>query len=310
VAKSITDAAGSRKAQRDLTAGAAIRYLATETGRAHGAAVKIPPRLLLRGLAIEMRATRWKRSAMAQVMQPIGLGTFIVITNACPSARRILLPCLRALTVGLLCATASAQYAERGPNAGVSPPSIPADAKKITLKGEQVCLRRRPDAGGRVQLDCAIGFRGDDDLFYGLRAADPTRIDAFPQMNSRVVVTGMLIRSTDAALETSGQIVYTSIEPIREPKPVTGTFMCLLPDVPRTSTRNDCRHVIKTDHGLRWGLEELPAGHGLEPGDRIALEGDIVSAVSQDWYPWMSHSAPDRVEGVLLVRSLKTLPRR
>jgi hypothetical protein len=50
----------------------------------------------------------------------------------------------------------------------------PANAKEIALKGERVCLQQRPDKNGRVTLDCAVGFRGDDDRFYGLRASSPS----------------------------------------------------------------------------------------------------------------------------------------
>src|SRR5687767_6513056 len=69
------------------------------------------------------------------------------------------------------------------------------------LKGERVCLERRPDPSGRVLMDCAIGFRGDDDRFYGLRALDLSRITPFPSMNTRVVVTGAFIPGTSSTYE-------------------------------------------------------------------------------------------------------------
>jgi hypothetical protein len=236
-----------------------------------------------------------------------------MISSARRQVARLL---LTSLTAGLLCATASAQYSSRGPEVRLPPPSIPADAKDIVLKGEQVCLRRRPDPSGRVLLDCAIGLRGDDDRFYGLRAADPTRITAFPEMSSRVRVTGKLIPYGSGAYEEAGQIVYTTIEPIAsEPKPVAGTFGCLIPRASGAPPVDKCRNVIKTDGGLYWGLdmaslEAIPAARGLASGDRISLEGDIVRDVPEDWRSWMSFWASDRIEGVLKVRTLKRLSTR
>jgi hypothetical protein len=185
------------------------------------------------------------------------------------------------------------------------------------LKGEQVCLRRVPDPSGRVLLDCAIGFRGDDDQFYGLRAADPSpAFRGFPELNVRVRVTGRLIPSRGGQYVEAGQIVYTSIEPIADAKPVTGTLMCLLPRPYGTTRIDKCRNVIKTDRGLHWGLDvqslgAIPAARGLAPGDRISLEGDIVSNVPEDWHPWTFNSAEaERIEGVLKVRSLNKLAGR
>lgn len=219
------------------------------------------------------------------------------------------------LTTAFLCATASAQYSSRGQETRPVPPNIPADAKDIVLKGERVCLRRIPEANGRVLLDCAIGLRGDDDQFYGLRAADPSRINAFPEMNVRVRVTGKLIPHGGGRYEEAGQIVYFAIESIDgDPKPVTGTVTCLAPSTATAAADAKCRSVIKTDRALYWGLDTasltaLPAAHGLAAGDRIALEGDIVRDVPDDWRAWMFDSAGESIEGVLKVRSLKRLPR-
>lgn len=229
-----------------------------------------------------------------------------------PIARR---PVARSLSVllmtGLLCDVAGAQYTSRGPEVQMPPAQLPADAMDIVLKGEQVCLQRLPDASGRVRLDCAIGLRGDDDQFYGLRAADPNRIDRFPQMNVRVRVTGKLIPHGSGQFVEAGQIVYASIEPIPgELKPVTGTFVCLVPRSSGARPVDKCRNAIETDRGLHWGLdrqslEAIPAARGLAVGDRIAVEGEIVRDLSEDWHPWMFPADAQRMEGVLKVRSLK-----
>ena len=232
-------------------------------------------------------------------------------SNACRLVATFLLTSLAA--AGFLFTTASAQYSSRGPEVRLPPPSIPADAKDIVLKGEQVCLRRLPDASGRVLLDCAIGLRGDDDQFYGLRAADPSRIAGFPEVNARVRVIGKLIPQSAGRYEEAGQIIYATIESIDgEPKPVAGTFMCLAPSPSGAPPVDHCRNVIKTDRALYWGLDipsltAIPAARGISSGDRIAIEGDIVRDVPEDWRSWMYFSAAEHIEGVLKVRSLKKL---
>jgi hypothetical protein len=231
-----------------------------------------------------------------------------MFSNARRSAARFL---FSLLIIGLFSASASAQYTSRGPEGRAVAPSVPANAKDIALKGEQVCLQRVPDANGRILLDCAIGLRGDDDRFYGLRAANPTRIVAFPELNVRVRVAGKLIPNSSGGYVEAGQIVYASIEPIPgEPKPVTGTFLCLSPPPAGTPPVDTCRNIIKTDRGLHWGLDAesldaIPAARGLASGNRISLEGDIVQNVPEDWQPWMFTSEAERIEGVLKVRSLK-----
>jgi hypothetical protein len=218
---------------------------------------------------------------------------------------------LIALIAGLFSAAIQAQNASRGPEARMRAPVIPANAKDIVLKGEQVCLRRVPDPSGRVRLDCAVGMRGDDDQFYGLRAADPNRAAGFSELNVRVRVTGKLIPFGSGEYVEAGQIVYTSIDAISgDPKPVTGTFICFAPKPFGAPAVNQCRNVIKTDRGRIWGLDMqsldvIPAARGLAPGERISVEGDIIRNLSEDWDPWMFTSEAERMEGVLKVRSLK-----
>lgn len=231
-------------------------------------------------------------------------------------ASRLTTSCLLvSLTAVLFSATATAQVTSRGPDVGVTHPSIPAHAKHIVLKGEPVCLRRMPDASGSIRLDCAIGLRGDDDQFYGLRAADPTRATGFPEMNARVRVTGQLIRNSGGEHVEAGQIVYASIERIADAKPVTGTLMCVFPRATGAPPVDECRNIIKTDRGLHWGLDmrtfnEIATTRGLAPGDRISLEGDIVHDLLEDWRPWLNPYGAERLEGVLKVRTLKRVTPR
>jgi len=217
------------------------------------------------------------------------------------------------LLLALACATANAQYASSGPLRPLRPPIIPPDAKDIALKGEHVCLRRRPDANGRVQLDCAIGFRGDDGRFYDLIAADPTQIEP-PEMQLRARVTGKWVPFIvdDPRYDVAGRIYYMKTEYLHDdPKPVTGTFVCLAP-VAGAPVGTECRNGIVTEGRMEWGLDRssfdaLPAARALKLGDRVALEAEIVRDMPTDWGWW---ATGDRLEGVLKVRSVKRLPAR
>jgi hypothetical protein len=160
-----------------------------------------------------------------------------------------------------------------------------------------------------MTLDCAIGLRGDDDQFYGLVAASPELRQPFPQMNSRVLVRGTFMPGASARYEIVGDIAYTSIQSIDEPKRVTGKLLCIEHGAPNTPAHG-CRSVIETKARLYWGLEtvsleEHTRSLALKPGDEIAVEGDIVSRAPEDWHPWAWPSAPRRIEGLLLVRSVR-----
>lgn len=179
------------------------------------------------------------------------------------------------------------------------------------VTGERVCLPQIPDENGRVSLDCAIGLRGDDDHYYGLRAADPSKREPFPVMNERVLVRGRLVPGGDGRYEIAGHILYTSIEPLDEPKVVTGTLLCIEDQpVARSSTR--CRSAIQTAGGRFWGLEassfdEIANALALTPGMQIKVEGTILSPWPEDWRPWAYRWSPRQVEGVLEVKGAEAV---
>lgn len=221
-----------------------------------------------------------------------------------------------ALLFAALCAAATAQYSNRSssPEAGrgtsaATPRAEVLPGRSIELKGERVCLRRRPDENGRILLDCAIGLRGDDDRFYGLVAASPDLRQPFPEMNSRVLVRGTFRSGAGGSYEIVGDIAYTSIESIDEPKRVSGKFMCIEHGV-RGTPADGCKPVIETSGGLYWGLEqrsleEHARSVRVTPGSLVNVEGDIVSNMPEAWHPWAWTSAPRRIEGLLLVRRLQ-----
>ena len=179
-------------------------------------------------------------------------------------------------------------------------------AGEWTIKGERVCLPQIPDENGRVYLDCAIGLRGDDDHYYGLRAADPSKREPFPATNQRVLVRGRFVPGGDGRYEIVGDILYTSIEPLDEPKVVTGTLLCLA-DEPGSPSSTRCRSAIQTAGGRFWGLEassfdKVADALALTPGVQIKVEGTIILPCPEDWHPWAYRWAPRHVEGVLEVK--------
>lgn len=227
---------------------------------------------------------------------------------------------LHVLLVALLCACADTQSSERSQSkdftvlkAGDAAAPLPDNSVsgiEIELKGEQVCLRPKPTKDGRYPLVCAAGFRGDDDRFYGLRAADPTQMWSSP-MARRVRITGKLVPSKDSRYEESGLIVYTNIQAIGDTKIVTGTFACLMHGVPHITDANECKPIVKTDGGLYWGLELQAlkrAGVPLADGDRLSLEAEILEHAPDNWSAWASYWSRHRIEGVLHVTNLKRLP--
>ncbi len=182
----------------------------------------------------------------------------------------------------------------------------------ITLTGERVCLQRRAEKDGRVLMDCVIGLRGDDERFYGLRSVDPSRIEPFPTMNTRVLVTGTFLPSSGDTFEIVGDILYESIDSTDDPKRVTGKLLCVNHDAPRLPRAEACKMIVQTPGGLFWGLQAHPSGTAaqwemLRPGMIIEAEGEIFSAAPLDWHSWASLGAPRRIQGVLAVKNIKRI---
>jgi hypothetical protein len=216
------------------------------------------------------------------------------------------------LFAALLGAGAHAQYTQRSRDKDAVLAGDAVIGTQIQLRGEQVCLRRKPDPDGRIQLDCAIGLRGDDERFYGLRAADPAQSRPLPELR-RVRVIGKLVPSRDDRFEESGVIVYSSIEPIDDPKRLTGTFACMSHGSSTAHHADACKPIVTTDGGFRWGLDPAALerlGMELTDGQRISVEGEILRSVHESWHPWMSYGARNEIQGVLRVTRLQRLPAR
>lgn len=185
--------------------------------------------------------------------------------------------------------------------------------REITVTGERVCLPSIPDEDGRIELSCAIGLRGDDDRYYGLRLADPSkRIGPLPVINERVRVRGYFIPSSDGRYEVAGDIVYTSIELIDDPKVVVGTLLCIDEREADVSLAQRCRSAIQTAGGRFWGLEAssfdaIANELALTAGMRVEVEAELVSEWPTHWHPWASRGSPRRVEGLLNVKQVRVV---
>jgi len=186
---------------------------------------------------------------------------------------------------------------------------IEGRGRPITIKGERVCLKHR-EQGGPQTLECAMGFRGDDEKFYGLHDTSPYYWRTIGRPGGvRFQITGTLWPSSapDRYVDVEGIIEVREAKRIDDPKALVGEYVCL-PEVAQPSKPSDCAPGIKTPGGFYWAFYPLTAElrarlSELAVGDRLAVEGAVVgSAREEDWSRlWRTH--PD-IEAALQVMSL------
>ena len=184
---------------------------------------------------------------------------------------------------------------------------IQGRGRPITIKGETVCLKHRNPIGPQT-LECALGFRGDDEKFYGLYGINLRDwIEArTPTTGARVQITGTLWPSiSDKYVDTETVEVQDS-KPINDPKALVGEYVCL-PERAETSKPNDCAPGIKTRGGFYWMFypvtTELRAQlSNLAPGDRLVVEGTIQGQALLR----LASPHPD-IEAVLRVASVNSV---
>ena len=93
-----------------------------------------------------------------------------------------------------------------------NPTEQPSADNQTTIEGQIDCLPHRETAGG-VTLECAIGLRGIDNKYYGLRGLDQQDlISGSLEAGQNVIVTGVLISSQDSKYDTVGTIEVASVE--------------------------------------------------------------------------------------------------
>lgn len=80
------------------------------------------------------------------------------------------------------------------------------------VSGEVVCLPHRGGGDGPQTLECAIGLRGDDGKYYGLRDQSTDHRLATDFFGKRVEVSGDLRSEVDRVYDTTGTIEVRSIE--------------------------------------------------------------------------------------------------
>ena len=204
---------------------------------------------------------------------------------------------------------AGSQGYASGPNLPARRPSnwVDGQGKEITIKGEQICLKRA-NRSGRQTLSCAIGFRGDDEKFYGLRDSDPQYRNT-ASGGTRKQITGTLWPSLSSEYVESGTIEVREAIAIDDPKVLMGEYACLPWGPQPQGSPQDCTAGIKTRGGFYWAFYSLSAeSRGvlsrLKVGDSIEVAGTFESYVDEPaWMRlWRNHPA---IEGALRVTSLK-----
>jgi len=180
---------------------------------------------------------------------------------------------------------------------------IEGRGRPITIKGEIVCLKHR-NPGSSQTLECAIGFRGDDEKFYGLYNAHPYTIYG---LTGRVQITGTLWPSVSDRYIDTETIEVRDSKRIDDPKALVGEYVCL-PKVAEPSKPDVCAPGIKTRGGFYWvfypGTAELRAQlSNLAAGDRLAVKGAVLEAPES---LGLARTDP-RIEAVLRVISVNSV---
>jgi hypothetical protein len=90
-----------------------------------------------------------------------------------------------------------------------TPPNQPTNPESITLKGTLTCLPHR-NASGPQTLECAIGFKSDQGVYYSL-AGQNGPITSTP-FGKPVKVTGTLKHQESKLYQSSGVITVEHLE--------------------------------------------------------------------------------------------------
>jgi hypothetical protein len=204
----------------------------------------------------------------------------------------------------------SAQDYAVGPNLPAKRPSqwIEGQGREITLKGEQTCLKQRNRAG-RQLLSCAIGFRGDDEKFYGLRDTDPQYRNVSGP-GHRKQITGTLWPALSDEYIEEGIIEIRKAIPIDDdPKILVGEYACLPTRAKPPPNHRDCTKGIQTRSGFYWAFYTV-APEAREPlaalalGDPIEIKGTVATYVAEENWTLLWRNHPE-IEAALRVTGVK-----
>ena len=177
----------------------------------------------------------------------------------------------------------------------------------FTVKGEQVCLKRRTQTGPQP-ANCAIGFRSDDEKFYALRDTDP-QYKNVSMSGARKKISGTLWPSLSDEYVNAGTIEVRKAVVIDDPKVLAGQYACLPRSTQQRAKPKDCTMGIKTRGGFYWAFYTLGPGvreqlSTLKPGESIVVEGAVGTYVNEEGWISLWRNHPE-IEGALTVRSVK-----
>lgn len=97
------------------------------------------------------------------------------------------------------------------PQGNGQPENIPAPGVTVSIKGIMVCLPHKNQNGPQT-LECAIGLKSDDGIFYGLSDSDPGYKNVSGAgMGQRVEVSGVFNRQEETKYQSVGIIAVSSI---------------------------------------------------------------------------------------------------
>lgn len=169
-------------------------------------------------------------------------------------------------------------------------------AGPISIRGVVTCLPHIETEGPQT-LECAFGFKDNENRYFALRDTDPSySIITSAPMNEQVEITGVFTPQTNDRYQDIGIIVVSRIEPIQDYAPVsatlTGIYLCL----PHTDTTGpqteECAIGIKTDDGIYYALNFTLSSQTIpefKSGDRITASGVITPIERLSTNQWQKY---------------------
>ncbi|HLB60145.1 MAG TPA: hypothetical protein VJL83_00890 [Patescibacteria group bacterium] len=171
---------------------------------------------------------------------------------------------------------------------GSSTVVIPAYDTNVTIEGTLDCLPHK-DTSGVETMECFVGLRDDQDIYYGLAATNSSinDVNQFPIIGERIGVTGMFKRPDEGnKYDIVGVIYYDYFKPVPSPQPTLPP----LPTMPPVGTVQTFTGMVKTGkeigktycaEGIYLEFDENPYGmHTLQLRKKEADRYDLFTDTS------------------------------